>query len=160
MKIYLLRHGIAEEERAGRADSERALTHEGREKLRETLAAARKADLTPSLVISSPYQRAVETAAIAMEVLGKKGDSERSTALVPGSRPEAVWDIIRLNREETEVLLVSHQPLCSTTTGYLLSAPNLLVDFKKGAMVRIDVMSFGPTPRGELKWFLTPKLVN
>ncbi len=40
MEIYLLRHGIAEDGRTGQADGERALTSEGREKLRRVLKRA------------------------------------------------------------------------------------------------------------------------
>ena len=43
MQIYLLRHGIAEDGKPGRPDSERALTEEGREKLRRVLKRARSA---------------------------------------------------------------------------------------------------------------------
>ena len=62
MQIYLLRHGIAEDAKPGRPDSERALTDEGRAKLRRVLKRARTADVTPSLILSSPYRRAMETA--------------------------------------------------------------------------------------------------
>jgi phosphohistidine phosphatase len=65
VQIYLLRHGIAENTTP---DSERALTPEGREKLRRVLARARAADVALSLILSSPYRRAIETAEIAAEV--------------------------------------------------------------------------------------------
>ena len=42
MQIYLLRHGIAEDGKPGRPDSERALTDEGRDKLRRVLKRARR----------------------------------------------------------------------------------------------------------------------
>src|SRR5258707_266434 len=109
MKIYLLRHGIAENGRPAQPDSERALTGEGRDQLCETLAVARKADTAPSLIITSPYRRAVETATIANDVLQYGGNLERSTAILPGSSPEGVWDLIRQNRTEEEILLVGHQ---------------------------------------------------
>ncbi len=160
MRIYLLRHGIADVGRVGESDSARALTGEGKKELRATLEVAKKADMHPSLVISSPYRRAVETAAIAAEVLGYAAHVEQTAALVPESRPEAVWNLIRENRTEEEVLLVGHQPLFGSAAAYLLAAPNLMVDFKKGGIVRIDVASFGPTPRGQLKWYLTPKLAG
>ena len=69
MQLYLLRHGIAEDQKAGRPDSERALTSEGREKLRRVLKRARSADCVPALILSSPYRRALETSAVAAEVL-------------------------------------------------------------------------------------------
>ena len=43
MEVYLLRHGIAENRRPGRADAERKLTDEGKEKLRRVLARAQGA---------------------------------------------------------------------------------------------------------------------
>ena len=70
MQIYLLRHGIAED---GTPDSDRALTAEGREKLRRVLARARSADVAPTLILSSPYRRAVETADVAVDLLGYEG---------------------------------------------------------------------------------------
>jgi phosphohistidine phosphatase len=85
VQIYLLRHGIAED---STPDSERALTAEGREKLRRVLARARSADVTPSLILSSPYRRAIETAEIAVEVLGYQGKVVKTRALV-GNPPAA-----------------------------------------------------------------------
>ncbi len=41
MQIYILRHGIAEDAAAGQSDSERALTSEGKKKLRNVLGVAR-----------------------------------------------------------------------------------------------------------------------
>ena len=64
MQIYLLRHVIAEDAKPGHPDSERPLTAEGRDKLRRVLKRARTADLDPSLILSSPYRRALETAEI------------------------------------------------------------------------------------------------
>ena len=47
MEIYVLRHGIAEEAKAGMPDAERALTDIGREKLRAVLEQARHGGLKP-----------------------------------------------------------------------------------------------------------------
>jgi phosphohistidine phosphatase len=40
MEIYLLRHGIAEDQKPGGRDADRALTGEGKKKLREVLEVA------------------------------------------------------------------------------------------------------------------------
>ena len=55
----------------------------GFNELRRVLKRARTADLEPSLMLSSPYRRAVETAAVAAEVLAYKGETVRTRALVP-----------------------------------------------------------------------------
>src|SRR4051795_4609533 len=100
MQIYLLRHGVAEDARPGQPDSERALTGEGREKLRRVLKRARRADLDPSLILSSPYRRAMETAAVAAEVLAYAGEIVRTRALVPEATPFDAWEEIRSRKTE------------------------------------------------------------
>src|SRR6266852_5670546 len=133
MDLFILRHGIAENGQAGQADSERALTTEGKRKLRTILKKAKAAGVEPSLILTSPYKRAEQTAQLAVEILGYKGDLLRTQALTPSSRPESVWDEIRLHKEHEQVMLSSHEPLCSRLTAYVLGVPNLKIDFKKGA---------------------------
>ena len=158
MQIYLLRHGIAEDGIPGRSDRERALTTEGRKRLREVLVAVKAAGVAPDLLLASPYKRAQETAAIAAEVLGYRRNIETTTALVPESSPEAVWEEIRVWRDARQLLLASHEPLMSSTLAHLLGCPQLLVEFKKGAIARVDLDHFGPAPYGVLRWLMTPKL--
>jgi len=156
MQIYLLRHGIAEDAKPGHADSERALTAEGRDKLRRVLKRARSADLDPSLVLSSPYRRAVETAGVAVEVFAYKGEIVRTLALVPEASPLDAWEEIRAHKEERAILLASHEPLMSSMVAFLVDSPALRVDMKKAALVRIDCDRFGARPAGLLRWMLTP----
>lgn len=155
MQIYLLRHGIAEDARPGTPDADRALTSEGKEKLRRVL---KRAAIEPSLILSSPYKRAVETAEIAADVLSYTGKVVRIEALVPNGSPYSVWDELRARREETAVLLAGHEPLMSSIVAFLLESPALQVDMKKAALVRIDCERFGPKPGGVLKWMLTPSV--
>jgi phosphohistidine phosphatase len=158
MQIYLLRHGIAEDARPGHPDSERALTDEGREKLRRVLRRARMADVAPELILSSPYRRAVETADVAVEVLRYAGKVVRTGALVPEASPFDAWEEIRSRKGEGSVLLASHEPLMSSLVAFLLDSPTLLVDMKKAALVRVDCDRFGPQPHAVLKWMITPAL--
>jgi phosphohistidine phosphatase len=156
VQIYLLRHGIAEDASPGRPDSERALTAEGREKLRRVLQRARDAGVTPSLILSSPYRRALETADVSVEVLGYRGKVVKTRALVPEASPFDTWKEIRARPEERAILLASHEPLMSSLVAHLLASPGLAVDMKKAALVRVDCDRIGPEPKGVLKWMLTP----
>jgi len=158
MEIYILRHGIAEDGHAGQPDSERALTPEGKKKLRATLRTARDAGMNPTLVMTSPLRRAVQTAQIAAEVLDYKGEILRTKALAPSSSPRGVWDEVRVHKDERQILLAGHEPLFSSLAAFLLGTPNLQTDFKKGAIVRIDVERFAAEAHGILKWMLVPKL--
>jgi phosphohistidine phosphatase len=156
VQIYLLRHGIAEDGAPGRPDSERALTSEGREKLNRVLHRARSAGVSPSLILSSPYRRALQTAEAAVEVLGYEGKIVKTRALVPDASPFDTWDEIRQRPQESAILLASHEPLMSALAAFLLASPALSVDMKKAALLRVDCDRIGPEPMGVLKWMLTP----
>ncbi len=158
MEIYILRHGIADEPKSGVPDADRALTDTGREKLRAVLEQAHDVGVKPSLILTSPYKRAAQTAHIAGQVLRCHKINE-TEILVPGGSPKAVWETICTHRREHALLIAGHEPLLGMTVGYLLGAPALQVDLKKAALVRIDLDSFGAAPRGILKWMLTPRLV-
>lgn len=160
MRIYLLRHGIAEDAPAGMRDADRALTVEGEKKLKDVMKRARAAGCEPSVIISSPYLRAQQTAQIAARELNYSQPLVTMEELTPMSAPVETWDDLRAFRDEAAVLLVGHEPHMSQMTAFVLGASELVVDFKKGALVRVDVMSYSPRPRGVLKWMIAPKLAG
>lgn len=160
MEIYILRHGIAEEGQAGGRDSDRRLTPAGKEKLRTVLRLATQGGVKVEIILTSPYIRAAETADIAADELGYKEKVLTTDALLPESEPKAIWEEIRVHRDAASILLAGHEPMLSRLMAYLLAAPTLEVDMKKGALVRIDVQQFGPAPRGVLRWMLVPKLAT
>jgi phosphohistidine phosphatase len=158
MEIYILRHGVAEDGQPGQPDAERALTPDGRKKLRNVLRTAAAAGVAPSLILTSPYKRALQTAQLAAEILDYKGELLRTKALEPASSPKTVWDEIRVHKDEAQILLAGHEPLFSRLTAYLLGSPSLQVDFKKGAIACVEIERFGAEPHGVLRWMLTSKL--
>jgi phosphohistidine phosphatase len=158
MELYLLRHGIAENQSATGRDEDRSLTEEGRQKLHRVLKRAASAGVAPSLILSSPYKRALETAEIAGSELKYRGEILRVGSLTPDSSPPSVWSEIRDHRDETSILLAGHEPLFSSTVALLLGSKHQMVDFRKAALVRIDIESFGQEPHGVLQWMLTQKL--
>jgi len=158
MEIYLLRHAVAEDSAATGRDADRRLTDEGRAKLRRVLERAHQAGVRPSLILSSPYRRALETAEIAARELGYEGEIVRLPVLMPDGSPQEVWDAIREHRNESAVLIAGHEPLFSATVAFLLGSAHSMVHFRKGALVRIDVKTTGPNPAGVLEWMLTAKL--
>jgi phosphohistidine phosphatase len=156
MELYLLRHGIAEDRAA--TDADRQLTDEGRLKLHRVMKRAAAAGVEPSLILSSPYKRALETAEIAASELHYEGEILRTGALTPDSSPPSLWSEIRDHRDEPAILLAGHEPLFSSTVAFLLGSTQQMVDFRKAALVRIDVHNFSASPQGILQWMLTPKL--
>ena len=158
MELYFLRHAIAEDFSETGRDADRKLTNEGKEKLRHVLKRAAAADVLPSLILSSPYKRAMETAEIAASVLGVEEAIVASTALTPDSSPQAVWEEIREHRTYESILLAGHEPLFSSCVAWFLGSSHAMVDFRKAALMRMDVHGFGASPQGILQWMITPKL--
>ena len=157
MEIYVLRHGEAEERETGLADRDRKLTARGKQDLKAVLKVARKAEVAPDLILTSPLRRAQETAAIAAEVLGSKRVIETRN-LLPGASPELIWKEIGDHKVE-KILLAGHQPHLGSLIGLLLEAP-LMVDLKKGSLVRITTQARLGPPRGVLKWMITSKIAR
>jgi phosphohistidine phosphatase len=160
VQIYLLRHGIAEDPRTGLRDADRALTPEGGEKLLRVLRRARAAGVEPTVILSSPYRRALQTAQVAAEALHYAGAIVQTRALTPDASPAEAWEEIRNRHGEPAVLLASHEPLMSALAAFLLDSPTLVVDMKKAALVRIDCERTGASPSGVLKWMLTPAVAG
>jgi phosphohistidine phosphatase len=160
MQVLLLRHGIAEEGRPGMPDADRALTDQGRKKLRQVLQTAANTGLQPSLILTSPLRRARETAEIAKRILRYQGEIVPAKVLAPGSSVEQVWEEIRLHRDCQILLLTGHNPQFEQLAAYLLGYPDLRIELKKGTLLRVDIDSFGATPRGVLRWSLPAKLAE
>ncbi len=156
VELYFLRHGIAEDHSATGRDADRCLTEEGREKLRKVLKRAASAGVQPSLIVSSPYKRALETAEIAASQLVYKGEILRVGSLTPDSSPPALWSAIRDHLDQPSILLAGHEPLFSATVAWLLGSTRSMVEFRKGALVRIDIP--GSSPQGVLQWMITAKI--
>jgi phosphohistidine phosphatase len=159
VRIYILRHGIAEDAPPGGTDADRALTQEGKQKLRGVLECARRAGVRPSVILTSPLKRALETAEIAASILDVADDLVRTNALGPSGSPDRVWREIRARKAE-EVLISGHEPLLSTLVAFLLGCAELLVRMKKGALVSVEVETEGLRPHGTLNWMVTSKLAG
>ena len=157
MDIFLLRHGIAQDRTLEIPDASRRLTPKGERLLRRVLETAKRAGVEPELILTSPLRRAQETAALASEVLGCPRVRE-TRALLPEIAPVAVWKELQGLENVSRVLLAGHEPHMSLLLAYLLNAP-VPLDFKKGALVRVNMRSM-ETPRGVLKWMLTPSLTR
>lgn len=119
MELWLLRHAEAEERSASGRDEDRRLTDSG---LKQAEAAGRgiaAASKGISLVLTSPYRRAWQTAEAAARALGI--EALRSTrALEPDRDPDEVLSLIR-EKGEDAVLLVGHAPLLGHLLGRLVS---------------------------------------
>jgi phosphohistidine phosphatase len=153
--VFLLRHGIAAPASDGQPDESRKLTEEGRRGLKRLF---RVANIKPDLVLVSPYLRARETAALAIDELKLDAPCVESGELTPESSPKALWDEVRIHGADT-VLVVSHEPLLSSTAAWALGSTRDLVQFPPGGLMGLDLSSTGAAPIGLLRWMMTPESV-
>ncbi len=64
MQLFVIRHGVAEEAEAGEPDADRALTKDGKKKLKAVVRGMRAMGWKLDRVITSPWRRALQTASL------------------------------------------------------------------------------------------------
>jgi phosphohistidine phosphatase len=161
MELYIIRHAIAQPlgQKNDFLDEKRALTSEGRERMREAAKGLRKLGVEFDLILTSPLVRAVETTEIIAHALGlSKKDVEQIEALAPGAPPGELFAEIKKRTGAESIALVGHLPdLGNVISEIVVGGEGLRVQLKKGGVCSIDVVETVPTIRGTLVWLLTPK---
>ena len=160
MILYVLRHAIAEEPRPGQSDSTRQLTETGRSRCRRVLAHAKRVKVQPENILTSPYDRAAQTAEIAKAELGFGRELITSNALLPFVSVQDLWNVIRDYAVGGDVMVVGHNPQLSMLVVWLLGGRADALWLKKSGLVALDISGAGPHPRAELSWLLTPGSVG
>ena len=163
MRIYLMRHATAVERLGGAIlnDSQRPLTDDGRAETRMMASALKKLNARPSIVVSSPLTRTRQTAEIIQEVLGVEGELKIADGLAPGGTSGEVFKNLKKLSPFEDLFLVGHEPdIGRLAADLMLAGPEVMIPFKKAAVIRVDVQDLPPSWPGTLKWFLTPKVAN
>jgi phosphohistidine phosphatase len=124
--IYLLRHGDAED--GDGDDAARRLTAKGERQARAAGRALSALGATLDLCLTSPKQRAAETARLACESLGL--EPETAAELRGGG-----FDALALVAGRGDVLLVGHEPDLSSEVARLTGARAKL---RKGGLAIVD----------------------
>jgi phosphohistidine phosphatase SixA len=158
MKLYLVRHGIAEGElmalQAGREDPERRLTADGVRETRE-VARALKGRIAPQAILHSPYARAHTTA----EIFAREFSCplESSDLLVPEASPAALAEACERWLERGHTMLVSHEPLMGRFLSFLVTGTTQpATEFERAAVASLEWCGPGSS---QLEFFLPPRLL-
>ncbi len=122
MRLYVMRHGPAEDHAASGRDFDRALTASGRDRVRDVAKALSADDEQPHAVVSSPLVRALQTAEIVANVAKVEGAIETRRELAPGG--DAMALVRQLVSAGTKrVMLVGHEPDLGELAGRLSGRP-------------------------------------
>ncbi len=155
MKLYFVRHATAVDFAA--SDDERELTGEGREEAKIAGAALAKLGVNPGCILTSPLVRACQTAEIAGQSCGYKGNIESISELENGAATAALLRALRPYREQKEIVLVGHMPSLADHVAELIGAQNPEgLAFGKGsiACVELDQLRAG---KASLRWLMRQK---
>ncbi|MDE3136799.1 MAG: histidine phosphatase family protein [Acidobacteriota bacterium] len=161
MLVYLVRHGIAvsRNDPTSPADAARPLTPKGIEKTMEVARGIAELRAHPTVMISSPLLRAVQTGEIFAEVLGFPVTRlRRSENLAPEAKPAALFaELARLKAKE--VMCFGHAPHLDETIAAAVGKGPAFTQLKKAGVALLEFDSFEP-PKALLCWLYTPKALR
>jgi phosphohistidine phosphatase len=161
MRLYLMRHGLAisRDDPECPSEAERYLTPKGIERTREVAAGLAQLRIRPSVLLTSPYVRAVQTGEIVCEALELDSKTlHASDALKPEAKPARITE--ELSRiAADEAICFGHAPHLDDFIAYALGAPAAVTILKKAGVACLDVDTFMPAA-AHLRWLLTPKMLR
>jgi phosphohistidine phosphatase len=162
MQVYLVRHAIAHERNRLRwpNDGLRPLTTAGIRKFRKAASGLSRCVPKRTLLLTSPYVRARETAAMLAEALESRKPLE-CAELTAGEPPHVCFALLRKRREDA-IVLVGHEPNLSEFAAVALAGEraNIRLEFKKGGAACVEFTGRVEPGRARLKWLLTPRALR
>ena len=160
LELYLIRHGVAAERGDDYPDdSKRPLTSGGISRLRKEAKALDEMEIGFDHIITSPLVRTRQTADVFAELLKSKPSVSQSDALAPAGTPAAVMQELGKYLKKGRIALVGHEPNIGELAARLIGARTPM-EFKKGAICRIDFDVPPPKGMGQLRWFVTPRMLR
>jgi phosphohistidine phosphatase len=156
MKLYVMRHGPAEDQAADGLDSSRALTAPGRDRTRQVAKRLAEMGESPRSIVSSPLVRALQTAEIVYTVAPAEAPVEANSALAPRG---PAHDFVRFcaSKSRKRLMVVGHEPdlslLVAQLTGQALSH-----GFMKSMVVSLRVPNEGGP--ASVRFVLDPKTLE
>jgi phosphohistidine phosphatase len=160
LSLYLIRHGLAAERGDTYPDdSKRPLTSQGIARVRKEGKALDALGVTIAHIITSPLVRAKQTAEALAESMKSHPDVSTSDALAPAGTPAGVIQELGRHARKGSIALVGHEPNIGELAARLIGARAPL-EFKKGAICLIEFEVLPPKGTGQLRWFVTPKMLR
>ena len=158
-ELYLIRHGVAEERgEAWPDDSKRPLTEDGTSRMRKAARGLSRLGVAFDIVLTSPLVRARQTAEIVAGGLAPRPTLVNIESLAPDAGYAALMADLEKQARKPRIALVGHEPDIGELAARLIGSRRA-IEFKKGAICRIDLDEIPPSGPGQLRWFLTPKIL-
>ncbi|HUI31574.1 MAG TPA: phosphohistidine phosphatase SixA [Candidatus Acidoferrales bacterium] len=162
MDLYILRHAIAgDSESFNGPDSERPLTKDGAKKMKHIAEELKKLKLRFDIILTSPFLRAKETAAIVAKEFHCENVLKFSSHLKVGGNPAALINEINTTYKKFDnIVLVGHEPYLSALISMLISGKkDLSITMKKGGICKLSTASLVYGRCATLEWLMAPAQV-
>jgi len=160
LELYLIRHGVAAERGDDYPDdSKRPLTNQGIAALKKEAKALVHLGVDFDHIISSPLVRTKQTAEVFAQALPSEPAVTLSDSLAPAGAPAAVFQELAKHMRKERIAVVGHEPNMGELAARLIGA-RVPLEFKKGAICRIDFEVFPPKGVGSLRWFMPPRMLR
>lgn len=161
MNLYFMRHGIAVDRGdTGKPsdDRERSLTPKGIKRMRKAANGLLSLSLPFDRILTSPFERARQTAQIVAEALHMQDRIEEIQELCPDRSVHDLLSGLAAYSDKKNILLIGHEPLLSSTVSFLLSGnAGANIRLKKGGLCYLEVDNLPAKGGAVLNWALTPK---
>lgn len=158
MDCVLFRHGIAmaRDEWEG-PDADRPLTGRGAKRVAQVTVGLQWLAVRPTLILSSPLVRAIETANIVHTSLRALSSMQIVDALLPDAPSDQLLSVLENLPPKSCVICIGHEPHLGMIASVMLTGmPSRAFPFKKAGACLIELSTPWKPGQGILRWWLTP----
>lgn len=143
MRLFFVRHGVAEDVAPSGLDADRRLTPEGIREVEVVAACLAALDLRLDAILSSPLVRARQTAEIVAKALGMRDRLSIASELAHGFGIDALQRLLASEGEARRVMLVGHEPTLSETIRQLVGGGTIHMGKAACAVVKAGKLAPG-----------------
>ena len=155
MQLYVIRHAVAEDPTPGAIDTERALTGDGKKRMKRGIRGMRALGWRFDRILASPWRRAADTA----KLLHGLCDGDPITTALLTQTPRS--ELLAMLADGDQVAMVGHEPWLGELVAWLAFG-----DTRHGEALRIKkggaiVLAGTAVPGGmEIEAILPPKVLR
>jgi len=156
-ELILMRHGLALSalESGPRGDAGRKLSEDGETQIEISSNRLKELGVSPGVIISSPFLRAVETADIAAKHFPAARRVTEPALISMAPLSDIINSIAKAAGSEPSALVIGHQPTLGSLCGLLLKADS--PHFSTGCFARLKCPEGPGYEKAELAEFFTPE---
>lgn len=155
MKLYLIRHSIAENISIDKKDFDRELTEEGKFIIKKTSEAWKNYIGYIDVVLTSPLKRAIQTAEILSSNVQATPNIIKDNNLGTGSRTADLIDLLN-SFDYKNVAVVGHQPDLSHHLNNFCGTGSFNFAFPPASLAKIEFENTIKYGKGKLIYFIPP----